>query len=132
MSASTSAAPRTLAPRCGFEVESVDQRAVDEMGVMTWPGLEKRDAPFSQTAGADELLMCYVKEGTADDVVGFELINMAASLSGSDGGCKFMSHPPTAATLLRLLACPVLQVPHLEPCFPGGFGPASLDRSRVT
>ena len=56
---------RTLAPRCGFEIESVTQDAVDEMGVMTWPGLEKRDAPFSQNAGADELLMCYVKDGSA-------------------------------------------------------------------
>ena len=47
----------------------------------------------------------YAKEGTTDDVVGFELIGMASSLSGSDGGCKFMAHPPTAATLLQLLGC---------------------------
>ena len=46
----------------------------------------------------------YLSEGTSDDVVGFELVNMAASLSGTSGGRQFMSHSPTAATLLRLLS----------------------------
>ena len=51
--------------RCGFEVESVDEKAVGEMGVMTWPGLEKRMEAFSLSAAADELKMVYVKEGAA-------------------------------------------------------------------
>jgi hypothetical protein len=57
---------RTSGPvRCGFEVEEVDQKTVDEMGVFSWPGLEKRQEAFTQTASAEELLMCYVKEGSA-------------------------------------------------------------------
>jgi len=36
----------------------------------------------------------YASQGTSNDVVGFELVNMAASLSGTVGGRKFMSDPP--------------------------------------
>ena len=49
----------------GFEVEDVEQKALDEMGVFGWPGLEKRAEAFSQSAADDELLMVYVKEGSA-------------------------------------------------------------------
>ena len=72
-SALTLPGPSTIRPkslRCsgahlGFDVEDVEEKAVGEMGVMGWPGLEKRTSDFSQSATADELLMVYVKEGTA-------------------------------------------------------------------
>ena len=56
--------PRLVNVRLGFEVEDVDERAVGEMGVMSWPGLEKRTSDFSQSATANELLMVYVKDGS--------------------------------------------------------------------
>lgn len=56
---------RAGAVRLGFEVEDVEEKAVGEMGVMSWPGLEKRTSDFSQSAAADQLLMVYVKEGAA-------------------------------------------------------------------
>jgi len=49
----------------GFEVEDVTQKAVEELGVLSWPGLDKKVEEFSQAAGADELLMVYVREGSA-------------------------------------------------------------------
>jgi len=56
---------RAPPPRLGFEVEDVSEKAVGEMGVMGWPGLEKRQEDFSQRANPDELLMVYVKAGGA-------------------------------------------------------------------
>lgn len=50
----------------GFEVETIDQKAIDELGVFSWPGLEKQAETFTKNAGADELLMVYVKEGSAN------------------------------------------------------------------
>merc|ERR1712196_534106 len=35
------------------------------MGVMNWPGLEKRTEVFEQASAADEIKMIYVKEGSA-------------------------------------------------------------------
>jgi hypothetical protein len=58
---------RAPPPRLGFEVEDVSEKAVGEMGVMGWPGLEKRQEDFSQRANPDELLMVYVKAGTLSD-----------------------------------------------------------------
>ena len=49
----------------GFEIEDVEQKALEEMGVFGWPGLEKRAEDFSQSAADDELLMVYVKDGSA-------------------------------------------------------------------
>ena len=54
------------APRMGFEVyEDLTPKAVEEMGVFGWPDLAKKAADFSQKAEADELLMVYVKDGSA-------------------------------------------------------------------
>jgi hypothetical protein len=50
--------------RCGFAVETVDDKARDEMGIMGWPGVEKRSSDFEQAAAADELLYVYVKDGS--------------------------------------------------------------------
>ena len=47
------------------QVEDVDERAVGEMGVFSWPGLEKRQEDFSKAASSDEMMMVYVKEGMA-------------------------------------------------------------------
>jgi hypothetical protein len=49
----------------GFEVDDVDERAVGEMGVFSWPGLQKETADFELRAAADQLLYAYVKDGEA-------------------------------------------------------------------
>mmetsp|Transcript_27377 Transcript_27377/g.69658 ORF Transcript_27377/g.69658 Transcript_27377/m.69658 type:complete len:206 (+) Transcript_27377:34-651(+) len=56
---------RSSSVRCGFEVEEMEQKALDELGVFNWPNLEKRSAEFAKSATADELLMVYVKDGSA-------------------------------------------------------------------
>ena len=57
--------PARAAVSMGFEIEDVEQKALEEMGVFGWPGLEKRAEDFSQSAADDELLMVYVKDGSA-------------------------------------------------------------------
>ena len=49
-----SAARRAPAVLCGFEIEDVSEKQRGEMGVFSWPGLEKRLTPFTQLAAADE------------------------------------------------------------------------------
>jgi hypothetical protein len=51
--------------RCGFEVDSVDQKAIDELDVFNWPGLEKRVQDFDDRAVDGKLKMVYVKQGSA-------------------------------------------------------------------
>ena len=68
----------------------------------------------------------YAGGAVHDDVVGFELCNMAASLSGSDAGRDFMAHPPTAMTLLRLLSCSSSRVQRQVPSPGAGMDPRSL------
>jgi len=77
--------------RCGFEVETVDEKGVGEMGVMGWPGLEKRTNEFSKSATADELLMVYVKEGSARLTEGEESSEVMAGqmVMISDGEVKW-------------------------------------------
>ena len=55
---------RTRIATMGFEVEDIDDQAVAELGVFSWPGLEKRTST-TQSAGAEELLMVFVQSGTA-------------------------------------------------------------------
>jgi len=64
--------------RCGFEVETVDDKALKELGVMNWPNLEKRAADFSKSAANDELLMVYVKDGSATLNEGDQTATVAA------------------------------------------------------
>ena len=57
---------RVTAPvRCGFEVETVNEKTQEDLQVMNWPGLEKRTAPFEQSAATGELKMVFIKEGSA-------------------------------------------------------------------
>lgn len=57
---------RVAAPvRCGFEVESVDEKTKEDLQVMNWPGLEKRMEPFEQSAATGELKMIFIKQGSA-------------------------------------------------------------------
>ena len=48
-----------------FDVERLDGKAVEELAVFNWPGLDQKAEPFTQTALAGELLMVYVKNGAA-------------------------------------------------------------------
>ena len=48
------------AVRCGFEVETLEKTALDELGVMNWPNVAKRAEEFTNSAESDELLMVYV------------------------------------------------------------------------
>ena len=56
---------RATAARLGFEIESLDQKAVEEMEIFGWPGLEKKLEDFTMSAAAQEIKMVYVKEGSA-------------------------------------------------------------------
>lgn len=56
---------RCATPLLGLEVDDVDAKAVEELGVMNWPGLEKRAEDFCKVASGDELVMVYVKQGSA-------------------------------------------------------------------
>ena len=51
--------------RAAFDVERLDGKAVEELAVFNWPGLDQKAEPFTQTALAGELLMVYVKNGAA-------------------------------------------------------------------
>ena len=64
--------------QCGFEVETVDDKALKELGVMNWPNLEKRQVDFSKSAANDELLMVYVKDGSATLSEGDQTATVAA------------------------------------------------------
>ena len=81
-------AARCAPSRCGFSVQTLEQKQVDELDVFNWPGLEKRTADFERRAGADELSMVYVKEGAAlvSDADGDEAAVAAGTLvTISDG-----------------------------------------------
>lgn len=69
---------RAATVRCGFEVEDMEKKALDELGVMNWPNLEKRTADFSKSAAGDELLMLYVKDGSATLTEGDETATASA------------------------------------------------------
>lgn len=58
-------AARSPPARCGFEVDSVDQKAIEELDVFNWPGLEKRLQDFEDRAVPGKLKMVYVKQGSA-------------------------------------------------------------------
>jgi hypothetical protein len=51
--------------RCGFEIDNVDQKAIEELGVFNWPGLERRVQDFDDRAVDGKLKMVYVKQGSA-------------------------------------------------------------------
>jgi len=56
----------------------MEKKALDELGVMNWPNLEKRTADFSKSAAGDELLMLYVKDGSATLTEGDETATASA------------------------------------------------------
>ena len=63
------ALPSRAAPRCavacGFSVDTVDQKAIEDLGVFNWPGLERRVQDFADAAVSGKLKMVYVKSGSA-------------------------------------------------------------------
>ena len=50
---------------CGFSVDTVDQKAIEDLGVFNWPGLERRVQDFADAAVSGKLKMVYVKSGSA-------------------------------------------------------------------
>mmetsp|Transcript_62421 Transcript_62421/g.103827 ORF Transcript_62421/g.103827 Transcript_62421/m.103827 type:complete len:180 (-) Transcript_62421:124-663(-) len=56
---------RPCAVSCGFEVESVSEKDAEGLGVMNWPGIEKRTENFALESDAETMKMVYVKEGAA-------------------------------------------------------------------
>ena len=103
----TRAASVTLpSVQMGFEVESVTEQAVGEMGVAAWPGLEKRAAPFSQSAGSDEMMMIYVREGSATvkDADAESTVNAGQMVMLSDGNLEWSAIGEGGVTLLTTTA----------------------------
>jgi len=97
----------SLSPlRMGFEVEGLDEQAVGEMGIVAWPGLEKRTAPFEQSASGDEMMMIYVKEGTAKIADGDETATVEAGqlVMLSDGGLSWSDIGDGGLTLMSTTA----------------------------
>ena len=83
-------------------METVDEKALGELGVMNWPNLEKRSADFAKSATSDELLMVYVKDGSATLTEGDETATVAEGQivmvsdgevrwSGVEGGVTLLS-----------------------------------------
>ncbi len=101
--------------RLGFEVETIDAKARDEMGVMTWPGLQQESGTFSQRAGAAEILMVYVKEGvgTVTDGEDTAQVGEGSMLMVNDGEVNW-SVPDGSVTLLSMTA-PMADVVDEEP-----------------
>ena len=93
---------RSTPPRLGFEVEDVSEQAVGEMGVFGWPGLEKRTSEFSQSAASDELLMVYIKEGSAtlSDEEETKAVSAGQMVMVSDGAVKWSGVTEGGVTLI--------------------------------
>mmetsp|Transcript_53482 Transcript_53482/g.106416 ORF Transcript_53482/g.106416 Transcript_53482/m.106416 type:complete len:189 (-) Transcript_53482:211-777(-) len=115
--------------RCGFEVESVDEKGVGEMGVMGWPGLEKRTNDFSLTASADEVLMVYVKEGSARLTEGDEssAVTSGQMVMISDGNVAWSDVSEGGLTLISTTA-PLADVTEEED--DGGSEATALDEPK--
>lgn len=100
------------------------------MGVFTWPGLEKRAEDFTQTAAADELVMCYVKEGSATltDAEESQAVSAGQMVMVSDGDVRW-SAIEGSVTLISMttpvsLADDVATVNRFAGGFPGLGGGA--------
>ena len=95
-------ARRTPPVRLGFEIEDIDQRAMDDLGVFAWPGLEKRSEDFTQSAGDDELLMVYVKDGAATLTDAEETLTVTTGqlVMVSDGEVRWSGLSDGGVTLL--------------------------------
>lgn len=121
---------RRASVRCGFDVEDVSEKAVEELGVFNWPGLEKRLMPFTQSAAADEIMMVYVKEGSG--TVAMEGEEDAPVTSGqmlmiSDGEAAWSAISEGGLTLLSMTA-PLADVADDEPAFdPLNVAPAPAE-----
>ena len=63
--ASRPAARRTRPLVCGFEVEDVTGKVIEDLGVLNWPDLHKRTEPFEQSASSEEIKMVYCQTGSA-------------------------------------------------------------------
>ena len=94
-----------IAIRCGFEVESLDEKALGELGVMNWPNLEKRTNEFSKSATADELLMVYVKAGSATltDSAESATVSEGQIVMVSDGEVRWSEVAEGGVTLLSVV-----------------------------
>ena len=51
--------------RCGFEVETLKGKDVEDMNILNWPTLEKRLEDFEKSAELDEMMYVYCREGSA-------------------------------------------------------------------
>jgi len=49
----------------GFEVDTLKNDDIEQMGILNWPSLEKRTEEFEQSASDDEVMMIYCREGSA-------------------------------------------------------------------
>ena len=118
-----------------LRVEDVDERAVGEMGVFSWPGLEKRAEDFSKSATSEEMMMVYVKEGTATisdaeeskTVKGGQMVMISdgeVQWSGiGDGGLTLISLTTELSNVVEEEAKPA---PSFDPLsFAGGAGPGA-------
>lgn len=90
----------------GFEVEDIDDQAVAELGVFSWPGLEKRTSEFTQSAGAEELLMVFVQSGTATLTDDEESVSVKEGqmVMVSDGEVKWSDLSEGGLTLIQSTA----------------------------
>lgn len=97
---------RARAVRLGFEVEDVDDDAVAELGVFSWPGLEKRTSEFTQSATAEELLMVFVQSGSATLTDAEETVDVKEGqmVMVSDGEVKWSGLPEGGLTLISSTA----------------------------
>ena len=96
------AACRAPVATMGFDVQSVDEKAVEELGVFSWPGLAKRTEDFAQSATSEEMLMVYVKEGSATvvDAEGTTTVAEGQMVIISDGDVKWTSISDGGVTLI--------------------------------
>ena len=56
---------RAVDVRCGFEVETLKGKDVEDMNILNWPTLEKRLEDFEKSAELDEMMYVYCREGSA-------------------------------------------------------------------
>ena len=105
------------------------------MGVFSWPGLEKRQEDFSKAASSDEMMMVYVKEGTAtlsdaDDTKTVKSGQMVMISDGEvqwsgigDGGLTLISLTTELSEVVEKEAPPPLSFDPLS--FAAGAGPGA-------
>ena len=107
---------RVGATTMGFEVESMEKQALDELNVLNWPGLEKRTSDFTKSAAADELLMVYVKEGSATVAEGDESAAVAQGqiVMVQDGEVRWTDVGEGVTLLSVVTALETLDGPDLE------------------